>query len=82
LVGLFVILLVATPLVFTGWLVNRVLQHRLRVAEIRAHRRLALPPPGGSEIEARVRNLEDIVCSLDFELAAKLRQVSEPVAGA
>lgn len=74
-VGLFVITLVATPLVFAGWLVQRVFAHRLKLLEMQAQARRALPPAQvPSEIEARIRNLEDIVCSLDFDLQTKLRQ--------
>jgi hypothetical protein len=75
-VGLFVLVLVATPLLFTAWLVHRVLAHRLRVAQIQAQARCALPP--APEIESRLRTLEDIVCGLDFDLQARLGEAKEP----
>jgi hypothetical protein len=66
-VGLFALVLVSTPLLFAAWLVNRVLSHRLRVAELRA--RVSRPALVASELppelESRLRNLEDIVCSLE-----------------
>jgi hypothetical protein len=79
LVGLFVLILVATPFVFAAWLVSRVFDHRLKIAQIRSQTRLALPAAQvPTEVESRLRNLEDIVCGLDFDLQDRLREASGP----
>jgi hypothetical protein len=75
-VGIFVVAIVATPFVFAGWLIHRILTHRAQM------RQEALPPapralPPDPELEQRVRNLEAIVTSLDYDLAARLR-ASDP----
>jgi hypothetical protein len=78
-VGLFVLTLVATPLAFAAWLVNRVLHHRLEVAQIRAQSRPALPPAElPMSVESRIQTLEDIVCSLDLDLHSRLRRADGP----
>lgn len=71
-VGFFVVCIVATPFAFAGWLVNRILQHKLQVAEIQATaRRPALPP--NEDVERRLRNLEAIVTSSEYDFQERLR---------
>ncbi|MEZ4446655.1 MAG: serine/threonine-protein kinase [Polyangiaceae bacterium] len=61
-------------------------EHKMRVLEIEEARRRPLPLPAPAdngdllrakaELEERVRNLESIVCSVDFELNAKLNRLA------
>lgn len=86
--GLFVLGIVATPFLFAAWLVNRILEHRLRVRQIEAAGWQARALPAGAaaelpleqraDIERRLANLEAIACDVDrdFErdLAQKVRE--------
>jgi len=67
-----VLCIVATPFVFAGWLIHRILEHRSRMQALAARPMPALPLP--HDAERRLANLEAIVASLDFDLAAKLRE--------
>jgi hypothetical protein len=74
--GFFVLAIVATPFVFTGWLINRIFVHRAHMGEIELTRRYAaLPAPSAvsPDVEQRLRNLEAIVTSSDYELEQRLR---------
>jgi hypothetical protein len=69
-----VVCIVATPFVFVAWVIHRVFEHRARMQAIAAPRPMpALPQPLPHDAEQRIANLEAIVASLDFDLAAKLR---------
>lgn len=71
-----VVCIVATPFVFTAWLIQRVLDHRTQMAALRQPApRPALPAPSSPEVEQRLANLEAIVSSLDFDLAVKMREM-------
>jgi hypothetical protein len=69
----FVVLIVAIPFVFAGWLLHRILDHRIQVKRIQAG---AQPPPAlppaPPEVERRLANLEAIVSSLDYDFAARI----------
>jgi hypothetical protein len=75
-----ILCIVATPFVFTAWLVHRLLEHRSKLASLRLGARMgaqlgALPPAAHPcDVEQRIANLEAIVASLDFDLAVKLRE--------
>jgi len=72
-----VLCIVATPFVFTAWVVQRVLDHRAQIAALRhAPQQQALPAYtiASPEVEQRLANLEAIVASLDFDLAVKVRE--------
>jgi hypothetical protein len=75
----FVLCIVATPFVFVAWLIHRVLEHKAATAHALAAARMpALPSASASamspDVERRLANLEAIVASLDFDLAARLRE--------
>ncbi len=74
-----VLCIVATPFVFTAWLIQRVLDHRARMAGLASPPlRMALPTPSTSpEVEQRLANLEAIVASVDFDLAVKIREAAQ-----
>jgi hypothetical protein len=74
-----VLCIVATPFVFTAWLVQRVLDHRAQIAALRNPApQPALPAytTASPEVEQRLANLEAIVASLDFDLAVKVREAA------
>lgn len=71
----FVLCIVATPFVFVGWLIHRIFEHRTKLALALAPQRMALPSPPSPDVERRLANLESIIASLDFDLAAKVREV-------
>lgn len=70
--GVFIVMIVATPFVFAGWLIDRVLRHRATMRELQTARRFAALPPASPEVEQRLQNLEAIVTSADYELAQKI----------
>lgn len=71
-----VLCIVAVPFVFTGWLINKVFEHRAQMAALRQPpAQPALPAASSPEVEQRLANLEAIVSSLDFDLALKLREM-------
>jgi hypothetical protein len=70
-----VVCIVATPFVFVGWLIHRIFEHRAKVALALAPPRMALPSAPSPDVERRLASLEAIVASLDFDLAAKLREL-------
>lgn len=76
-IGFFVVCIVATPFAFAGWLINRILQHRLHVAEVQAtaHRPALAASP---DVEQRLRNLEAIVTSADYDFQQRLRTDPNP----
>jgi len=71
----FVVLIVATPFVFTGWLINRIFEHRLQVKQLEAGSpaQAALGPAQSDETSRRLANLEAVISSLDYDLAERLR---------
>jgi hypothetical protein len=82
--AMFIVLcIVATPFVFTAWLVQRVLDHRAQIAALRAAPQTPALPAYASaspDVEQRLANLEAIVASLDFDLAAKIRETGRSAA--
>jgi hypothetical protein len=73
----FVLLIVATPFVFVGWLIHRIFEHRTKMAlALSPPPRMSLPSPMSPDVEHRLAALESIVSSLDYDLAAKLREVT------
>ncbi len=77
--------LVVVMVVSLQWMKHKS-QERLRQLEVEeASRRMLAPPAPAADpaLEHRLRNLESIVCSVDFELNAKLnRLASKQLAGA
>ena len=71
----FVLLIVATPFVFVGWLIHRIFEHRTKLAMALASPRMALPSPASSDVERRLANLESIITSLDFDVASRIREL-------
>ncbi|MBK6918426.1 MAG: hypothetical protein IPH07_13600 [Deltaproteobacteria bacterium] len=84
-VGPFVLGIIATPFIFAGWVINRVLEHRMRVHQLQR----GLPPASRPqlaavagtaavppELERRIANLEAVICDLDFDLARRVRETS------
>lgn len=53
-----------------------ILAHRRRMAEIEASKQPRALPAASPETEERLRHLESIVCSVDFELNAKLNRLA------
>ena len=72
----FVVLIVAIPFVFAGWLIHRILEHRVAVKRLTVGASTARALPPSEEVEQRLANLEAIVASLDYDMAEKLRRAS------
>ncbi len=66
-----VFLIVATPFAFAAWVVDRVLRHRVEVKAVQAGARPMPALPASPEVEQRLANLEAIICSTDYEVAAR-----------
>jgi hypothetical protein len=70
-------LVVAIPFIFAGWIVHRSLEHRARMAQLRAlppQTQHALPGAERAALEQRIANLEAIVCSEDFAFSRELKE--------
>lgn len=72
-----ILAIVATPFLFTAWLINRILEHRKSMRGLTATvGELRALTAARDELEARVQTLEEIVTSQEFELDRRLRQAS------
>jgi hypothetical protein len=71
--GVFVVMIVATPFVFAGWLIDRILRHRATMRQLAARQHYAALPAASPEMEQRLQNLEAIVTSSDYELLQRIR---------
>ena len=75
-IGLYVLAIVATPFVFAAWLINRIFEHRARMRQLEAARYVQPAAlPADPQVEARLANLEAIVCDVDYDLAQRMRRI-------
>ncbi len=71
----FVLLVVAIPFLFAGWVVHRVLEHRAQMRQLRPQAAVpALPQADRAALEQRIANLEAIVCSEEFGFQRELTE--------
>ena len=67
-----VVLIVATPFTFAGWLIDRVLKHRAAMRQLQVQRQYMALPAASPQVEQRLRNLEAIVTSAEYDFAARM----------